>query len=70
MDRREWVEMTEEVFNNVFKNSPLQRARYTGLRRNVDFVTGSSGATSSEPVAPPISAGSNIIQSTDQPINQ
>jgi epoxyqueuosine reductase len=39
LNKREWVEMTEEVFNTVFKRSPLQRARYTGLRRNVDFVT-------------------------------
>jgi epoxyqueuosine reductase len=42
INRREWVEMTEEVFNTVFKNSPLQRTRYTGLRRNVDFVTKSA----------------------------
>ena len=43
MNRREWVEMTEEVFNTVFRNSPLQRTRYTGLRRNVDFVSGDKG---------------------------
>jgi len=38
MPRQEWVEMTEEIFNTAFRKSPLQRARYSGLRRNIDFV--------------------------------
>lgn len=42
MDRREWMEMTEEVFNTMFRKSALQRSRYTGLRRNIAFVTGSA----------------------------
>lgn len=39
MDRREWIEMTEEVFQTMFRKSALQRSRYTGLRRNIAFVT-------------------------------
>lgn len=35
---REWKEMTDEVFGKVFKNSPLQRSKLSGLKRNVDFV--------------------------------
>ncbi len=38
--RRDWVELTAEVFQKVFKNSPLKRAKFEGLQRNVAFVTG------------------------------
>lgn len=34
----EWQEMTEEVFNKVFKNSPLKRTKYKGLKRNLEFL--------------------------------
>jgi epoxyqueuosine reductase len=40
LGRNEWLELTEEVFDTVFRKSPLQRSRYTGLKRNVDFVAG------------------------------
>ncbi|MEJ1241130.1 tRNA epoxyqueuosine(34) reductase QueG [Chryseolinea sp. T2] len=42
--KREWKEMTEEVFDIVFKKSPLQRSRYAGLMRNIDFVAGDKEA--------------------------
>lgn len=38
MRREDWIEITEEVFNTVFKDSPMQRAGYLGMRRNVEFV--------------------------------
>ena len=38
-DRQEWKEMTEEVFDTVFRRSALQRSRYAGLMRNIRFVT-------------------------------
>ncbi len=34
----EWMEMTEDIFQVVFKNSPVKRAKYEGLRRNIKFV--------------------------------
>jgi len=37
----EWKEMTEEVFQKMFKKSPLKRARFEGLKRNIDFVLNS-----------------------------
>lgn len=40
MDRRQWTEITEEVFEAIFKKSPLQRSRYAGLKRNIAFVNG------------------------------
>lgn len=36
--KRDWLEMTEEVFRKTFKNSPLKRTKFEGLRRNVRFV--------------------------------
>ena len=38
MDKEDWQEMTEEVFRKVFKRSAVKRAKYTGLRRNIDFL--------------------------------
>jgi epoxyqueuosine reductase len=34
----EWLEMTEEKFNTVFKNSPLKRSKWKGLQRNLKFL--------------------------------
>lgn len=34
----EWRELTEEVFENVFKHSALKRTKHSGLKRNIDFV--------------------------------
>ncbi len=39
MKKEDWEEITEEVFQQVFKNSPLKRAKLEGLRRNVQFIT-------------------------------
>lgn len=36
--KREWEEITEDVFNDIFKNSPVQRTKFTGLKRNIDFL--------------------------------
>jgi epoxyqueuosine reductase len=35
----QWKEMTEEVFNKIFKKSPIKRAKFEGLKRNIRFVT-------------------------------
>jgi epoxyqueuosine reductase len=34
----DWKEMTEEVFNHLFKNSPLKRAKFSGIQRNLKFI--------------------------------
>ncbi|MBP7808777.1 MAG: tRNA epoxyqueuosine(34) reductase QueG [Bacteroidia bacterium] len=34
----EWQEMTEEVFNSVFKNSAVKRTKFKGLKRNLEFI--------------------------------
>jgi epoxyqueuosine reductase len=38
MTKQEWIEITEDVFENLFKRSPLKRAKFEGLKRNINFV--------------------------------
>lgn len=35
---KDWLELTEEVFKKEFKNSPLKRSKYNGIKRNIDFL--------------------------------
>ena len=39
MKKSEWKELTEEVFNKIFKDSAIKRAGYKGLKRNIDFIS-------------------------------
>lgn len=39
MSRKDWTEMTEEVFEKNFKKSPLQRAGFEGLIKNLRFLS-------------------------------
>jgi epoxyqueuosine reductase len=38
MSKNDWEEITEETFKTVFKNSPLKRTKFQGLKRNIDFL--------------------------------
>ena len=38
--RRDWLEITEEVFRDIFRKSAVKRTGYEGLRRNVRFLEG------------------------------
>ena len=38
LSENQWKEITEETFNRVFKNSPLKRAGYNGLKRNLNYI--------------------------------
>lgn len=35
---QEWLEMTEDVFKRVFKDSAVKRAGFKGLKRNLQFI--------------------------------
>ena len=35
---KDWEEITEEVFKEIFKKSPLKRAKFEGLKRNILFL--------------------------------
>ena len=33
--KKDWIELTEETFNVIFKGSAVKRAKYSGLKRNI-----------------------------------
>jgi len=35
---KDWEELTEESFKEIFKHSPLKRCKYKGIRRNLHFI--------------------------------
>ncbi|HWY98373.1 MAG TPA: tRNA epoxyqueuosine(34) reductase QueG, partial [Bacteroidia bacterium] len=38
MNKKDWEEITEEIFEKTFSGSPLQRAGYEGIKRNIAFI--------------------------------
>lgn len=36
--KTDWEEITEEVFKEMFRKSPVKRTKFTGLKRNIDFL--------------------------------
>jgi len=36
--KNDWKEITEDVFKKTFKESPIKRIKYEGLKRNIDFL--------------------------------
>ncbi|HEX6429535.1 MAG TPA: tRNA epoxyqueuosine(34) reductase QueG [Niastella sp.] len=37
---KEWESLSEEAFKQIFRHSPLKRAKYQGIQRNVKFLKG------------------------------
>ncbi|MGA0031097.1 MAG: tRNA epoxyqueuosine(34) reductase QueG [Flavobacteriaceae bacterium] len=40
LDREAMIELTEETFGRVFAKSAVKRTKFSGLRRNIDFLKG------------------------------
>ncbi len=38
MSKRDWIDITEEVFDTIFFGTPVKRTKYKGIRRNIDFL--------------------------------
>jgi epoxyqueuosine reductase len=38
MSKKDWEEITEEVFKELFKKSPIKRTKLQGLKRNIEFI--------------------------------
>jgi len=38
MSRQDWEEITEDVFKKVFKGSAVKRTKFSGLKRNIEFL--------------------------------
>jgi len=39
MSQDDWLDLTEEVFENTFKDSPIKRTGFKGIKRNVKFIS-------------------------------
>ena len=39
MSKKDWIEITEDLFSSVFKDSPIKRTKFVGLKRNIDFLS-------------------------------
>ena len=38
MTKKDWEEITEDVFREIFRKSAVKRTRFEGLKRNINFV--------------------------------
>lgn len=38
MTKKDWEEITQETFSKVFKKSALKRTKFSGLKRNIEFL--------------------------------
>jgi epoxyqueuosine reductase len=38
LSTKQWEEMSEETFKQVFKHSPLKRTKFAGIQRNLKFI--------------------------------
>lgn len=36
--KKDWEEITEDVFQRIFKNSAVKRTKFSGLKRNIEFL--------------------------------
>lgn len=40
MSKADWSDLTEDIFKELFKSSAVKRTKYSGLKRNIDFLSG------------------------------
>jgi len=38
LSKGDWEELTEEVFRDIFRKSAVKRTKFSGLKRNIDFL--------------------------------
>ncbi len=36
---KDWNDLTEESFKNIFRHSPLKRSKFAGIKRNLKFIS-------------------------------
>lgn len=46
LKRSDWQELSQELFSQVFKKSPVKRTKFAGLKRNIEFLTQNENAGS------------------------
>ena len=37
-DKKQWEEITQEVFSEIFRKSAVKRTKFSGLKRNIDAL--------------------------------
>jgi len=52
----DWEDLTEESFKKIFRQSPMMRSKFNGIRRNLRFIqhdpiTGSAAAKANATIA-------------------
>jgi epoxyqueuosine reductase len=40
--KKEWEELSQELFNEIFKKSPIKRSKFEGFKRNISFLKNES----------------------------
>ncbi len=38
LKKEEWKELSQELFSEIFKKSPVKRTKFSGLKRNIEFL--------------------------------
>jgi len=38
MQKSDWESLSKEQFSNLFKRSAVERTKFDGLKRNIDFL--------------------------------
>lgn len=38
MNKKDWEDITEDVFQKIFEKSPVKRTKFSGLKRNIQFL--------------------------------
>ena len=36
--KNDWKELSQELFSEIFRKSPVKRTKFAGLKRNIDFL--------------------------------
>jgi epoxyqueuosine reductase len=37
-DKKDWEDITKDVFNDIFRKSAVKRTKYEGLKRNINYI--------------------------------
>lgn len=40
MSKKDWEDITEDVFQKIFEKSPVKRTKFAGIKRNISFLEG------------------------------
>src|SRR5690606_37607960 len=51
---KDWEEITEEVFREVFRRSAVKRTKLEGLKRNIKFVAATTPSSSNDSDGNPV----------------